>query len=75
MPNTRSAFYRIGVASVALLMLAACDDRSQHASADRVPDEWWSDNYLAMLQDAKDVRGGSMNAEEETPARIRLHTY
>jgi hypothetical protein len=47
------------VTTAMLLMLTACSGETHHASLTGTPDNWWSDNYLAMWQqDAQDASAG-----------------
>ena len=53
-----------------LLALAACSGETHHAHYAGTPNEWWSDNYVAMLQDANDSGGSSVVASK--PVRMRI---
>lgn len=68
----RVRLIRSTCAVMALFVLAACGSSTDtsHMASNGTPDEWWSDNYLAMLQDAQDVNGAPP-APKQT-SRMRL---
>lgn len=69
---TRSVLCRAATCLLLAFALTACDARSDHAALNGTPDDWWSDNYFALLQDANE--GNAAAASGNRPVvRMRLH--
>jgi hypothetical protein len=52
--------------------LTACGSEDPYqASLSGTPNEWWSDNYMAMLQDAEETSG--VEVASKKPTRLRLY--
>ncbi len=65
------AYLRMALVASSLLVLAACSAQEDHASVlQGTPDDWWSDNYFAMLQAAGSDESADAAAK---PIRIRLY--
>jgi len=66
------ALFRTVIVLSSFTVLAACgmNESQQHAKYEGTPNEWWSDNYVTMLQEVDDSSTPTVAAAR--PVRMRI---